>query len=115
MKSVTLYTDKTMNILKLYNTVNKQIIDRTIELLNPYSISDENIGGGKSGLISNPTESAAILLCEDELLTALYLVENGVERVCRHYKRVPFDFDTFMDMLDRELVMTKVDKKYEQC
>ena len=100
-----LYTDKTLNILKLYNTVSKQIIDRTIELLNPYEISDENIGGGKSGLISNPTESTAILLCEDELLTALYLVENGVDKVCRYYRDKPFEFDTFMSMLDNEFTL----------
>lgn len=114
MKSTILYTDKTMNILKLYNTVGKQIIDRTIELLNPYSISDENIGGGKSGLISNPTESAAILLCEDEFLNALYLIENGVDKVSRYYRYKPFDFDTFMNMLDHELTLPEVASKHEQ-
>jgi len=105
MKSVTLYTDKTISILKLYNTVEKQINDRTIELLNPHQIQDENIGGGKSGLISNPTEAAAILLCEDELLTALHLVDNGVDKVCRYYEDKPFNFDRFMSMLDDEFTM----------
>ena len=100
MKTITVDTHKSLNILKLYNTLPKLIADRTTELLNPYQISDENIGGGKGGMISNPTEDDVIALCDDEILAAYTFVESVIYIVCQYFKENPFDYDTFIEMLD---------------
>lgn len=100
MKTITLDTHKSLNILKLYNTLPTLIADRTTELLNPYQISDENIGGGKGGMISNPTEDDVMALCDDEVLEGYNEIEKKVSEVCQYFKKNPFDFDQFIGMLD---------------
>ena len=102
MKTITLDTNKSVQILHLYNSIPRQIADRKLELLTPFQITDENIGGGKGGKISNPTEDDVMVLCDDEILEVLYKIENKVNKVCKYFKDVAFNFDQFIGMLDDE-------------
>lgn len=92
-----------VELLKLYPTIEQQIEDRTIEILNPYQVSDENIGGGSAGFISNPTEQSAVALCEDEVLNSLYYVEHCLDDVCRYFRTREFDYDKFVGMIEKEM------------
>lgn len=103
MTNKILVVDKVIGILRLYPTIEQQIKDRTLEVLNPYQISDENIGGGSAGFISNPTEQTAVALCEDELLNSLYYVDRAVDNACRYFRTHEFSFDKFVEIIEDQM------------
>lgn len=95
--------NQTYDLLKTYPSIQCWIMDRTIEVLNPYQETDTNIGGGSAGFISNPTEQTVMALCEDELLQSLQNVENALTRTSEHFKTNRCTLDGFVDLLERLL------------
>lgn len=61
------YTFKELEtIFSNYRHLVRALEDERTNVLNPYIITDTNVGGSSSGRISNPTESTAIALVELE-------------------------------------------------
>lgn len=60
-----------VQILKDYRRTDGYIKQREEELMHPYRETDENIGGGRSSFISNPSERMAITISEDRRLANL--------------------------------------------
>ena len=57
-------------------------IEKRIEAIKyPVVHTDENIGGGKSNVTSNPTERLAITLADDLMLSNLKNIKQNVEVV----------------------------------
>ena len=67
-------------ILRDYPDYDKYIEERERELFYPTTLyEDENIGGGRSGEISKPTERKAITIAEDKRLCALSKYKTAVK------------------------------------
>lgn len=64
-----------------YNDIDKHIEQRVKALRYPVIHTDENIGGGRSNLTSNPTERLAITLADDLMLSNLRNIKQIVEVV----------------------------------
>ena len=64
-----------------YKGMDKHIERRIKELKYPVVHTDENIGGGKSNRVSNPTERLAITLADDLMLSNLRNIKNTVDDV----------------------------------
>jgi RinA family phage transcriptional activator len=59
------------------------------EIMNPFQEQDENIGGGRSTLISSPTERIATRLVTNKQLKYLTEVADAIEKV---YNALPDDY-----------------------
>ena len=67
-------------ILRDYPDYDKYIHDREQELLYPVNMwEDENIGGGRSSDISNPTERKALTIAEDKRLCTLSKYKTAIQ------------------------------------
>ena len=62
-----------------FNDIDSHIEKRIDALKYPVVHTDENIGGGKSNLTSNPTERLAITLADDLMLSNLRNIKKVVE------------------------------------
>lgn len=67
--------------LKDFNAMDKHIDGRIKELKYPVVHTDENIGGGRSNLMSSPTERLAITLADDLMLSNLRNIKRVVASV----------------------------------
>lgn len=89
------------SVLRDYPDYDRHIAERERTLLNPDSIySDENIGGGRSSFISNPTEMRALTLAEDRQLQVLRFQSRKVEKVIN-------ESDPFTNEIIREYYFTR--------
>lgn len=69
-------------ILKEYPQIDKRIKEWEERLLYPDVVfSDENIGGGNGGRISDPTSTMATTLAEDDSLLRMKFKKATIERV----------------------------------
>ncbi|MCI3029758.1 transcriptional regulator [Desemzia sp. C1] len=50
-------------------------------ILYPSTLQDENIGGGKSGFISKPTEQKVLTIADDRRIRNLTLYKNTIDRL----------------------------------
>lgn len=64
-----------------FNDIDDHIKKRIKALKYPVIHTDENIGGGRSNLTSNPTERMAITLADDLMLSNLRNIKEVVEVV----------------------------------
>lgn len=64
-----------------YDKVDQYISRRIEELKYPVAIIDENIGGSRSGGISNPTERLAVTIMDDMLINNLRNIKKVVDEV----------------------------------
>lgn len=64
-----------------FNDIDKYIKKRVEELTYPVVEHDGNIGGGRSGAISNPTERLAITILDDKLISSLNHTKSVVSKV----------------------------------
>lgn len=78
----------------------KEINLREQEIINPYRISDENIGGGRSDVIANQTERIATKLVTDRRLSNLQ----------REYDAFRKTFDSCDDNVKEIITMAYIDK-----
>lgn len=95
-----------INLLKQYPLLENEINIRELELLIPYHEQDENIGGGKGNTIDRTTENIAVALAEDDELMELIKIKSAIDRCLRYcniQSNVLFNFDTFIELLDKEL------------
>ena len=89
------------SILRDYPDYDRHIAERERTLLNPDSIySDENIGGGQSSFISNPTEMRALTLAEDRTLMVIRYQRDKIEKVIN-------ESDPFTNEIIREYYFTR--------
>lgn len=69
-------------ILMEYPDYDKYIKLIETQLLNPFDEEpDKNIGGGRSGNISKPTEQRALLLMDDKRLNRLMFQKQAVDKI----------------------------------
>lgn len=68
-------------ILIDFNDIDDHIAKRVEALKYPVVHSDNNVGGGKSNLVSSPTERLAITLADDLMLSNLRDTKRVVEEV----------------------------------
>lgn len=69
-------------ILRDYPDYDRYIAEREQAILYPDSIySDENIGGGRTSRISNPTQQKALTIADDKRLNTLIYYRNAIERI----------------------------------
>ena len=66
--------------LRAYPFIEKDINNRRMELMNPWTPSDENIGGGKSNVNVSQTEVKATRLATDPKLLSLIQEREAIER-----------------------------------
>lgn len=67
-------------ILRDYPDYGKHITEREQEIFYPVSFKeDENIGGGRSSNISNPTEQKALTIAEDKRLLTLRKYKQAID------------------------------------
>lgn len=71
-------------ILSDYPDYDRYIKQREMEIMTPYAVSDENIGGGKSNLTSSPDEKKAIKLADDRVLNKLREQRDAVDKVMQN-------------------------------
>lgn len=64
-----------------YNEIDKHIKKRVEELTYPVSVSDENVGGSRSGNVSNPTQRLAVTIMDDMLISNLKHTKYIVDEV----------------------------------
>lgn len=67
--------------LRAYPFIESEINNRRIELMDPWTPSDENIGGGKSNMNVSQTEVKATRLATDPRLLLLNQEREAIERV----------------------------------
>lgn len=68
-----------VQILRDYRRTDTYIKQREEELMYPYRSHDENIGGGRSGFISDTTARMAITIADDRRLSNLENNRNIVD------------------------------------
>lgn len=66
------------SILRTYRQYPDWISNRTQEIMYPVVEIDENVGGGRSSQVSNPTEKIVSNLIMDKRLSELYREYNAV-------------------------------------
>ena len=64
-----------------YNDIDKHIKRRVEELTYPVLQHDDNIGGGRAGAISKPTERLAVTILDDRLISSLNHTKSAVDKV----------------------------------
>lgn len=57
---------------------------RKTSILNPWTETDTNIGGGSSSRVGRPTESLAVALCDDDRYVELWKILNGVYKLVKN-------------------------------
>lgn len=72
-----------VSVLRDYKYTDRYIKEREEELRYPYRQAEENIGGGRSSFVSNPTERMAITISDDRRLANLERNRNIVDKVYR--------------------------------
>ena len=93
-KSLPLYLKRKCNHWLSYLPDLEEVIqERRSELLSSAGPEDENIGGGRSSFVSQPTESLVIKLVEDPVLVQLEGVRVTFNRLVGIYSR---DTETFL-------------------
>ena len=93
-KSLPLYLKRKCNHWLSYLPDLEEVIqERRCELLSSAGPEDENIGGGRSSFVSQPTESMVIKLVEDPILVQLEGVRVTFNRLVGIYSR---DTETFL-------------------
>ena len=93
-KSLPLYLKRKCNHwLSHLPNLEEVIQERRSELLSSAGPEDENIGGGRSSFVSQPTESMATKLVEDPVLVQLEGVGDTFNRLVGIYSR---DTETFL-------------------
>lgn len=93
-KSLPLYLKRKCNHWLSYLPNLEEVIqERRSELLSSAGPEDENIGGGRSSFVSQPTESLVIKLVEDPVLVQLEGVGVTFNRLVGIYSR---DTETFL-------------------
>ena len=93
-KSLPLYLKRKCNHWLSYLPNLEEVIqERRSELLSSAGPEDENIGGGRSSFVSQPTESLVIKLVEDPVLVQLEGVGITFNRLVGIYSR---DTETFL-------------------
>ena len=93
-KSLPLYLKRKCNHWLSYLPDLEEVIqERRSELLSSAGPEDENIGGGRSSFVSQPTESMVIKLVEDPVLVQLEGVGVIFNRLVGVYSR---DTETFL-------------------
>ena len=93
-KSLPLYLKRKCNHWLSYLPNLEEVIqERRSELLSSAVPEDENIGGGRSSFVSQPTESMVIKLVEDPVLVQLEGVGVTFNRLVGVYSR---DTETFL-------------------
>lgn len=61
------YTDPQLDaILYNYRKLNRLLLNKRAAVMHPWRETDTNIGGGSSGRLSHPTETAALKMAEDD-------------------------------------------------
>lgn len=91
------YTDKQLNqFLLQYELLKSEYDTRKTSILNPWTETDTNIGGGSSSRVGRPTESLAVALCDDDRYVELWTILNGV------YKLVKNTYPDSPRMYDKE-------------
>lgn len=74
------YTEKELEIMiKNYRQLRVQLQNIRESIMVPHTITDTNIGGGSSGVLSNPTEMTAIRLAEDDVLNEIKNIGLAIE------------------------------------
>jgi RinA family phage transcriptional activator len=64
---INIYTDTQLDaILTNYRNLNRLLLNKRAAVMHPWRETDTNIGGGSSGRLSHPTETAAIKMAEDD-------------------------------------------------
>ena len=62
-----IYTDSQLDaILTNYRNLNRLLLNKRAAVMHPWRETDTNIGGGSSGRLSHPTETAALKMAEDD-------------------------------------------------
>ena len=70
--------------LRLYPKYVEMIKEKEASLLNPDEFYiDQNTGGGSAGFISQPTEQKAMILMDDDELTAIKHHKKAIESILR--------------------------------
>ena len=93
-KSLPLYLKRKCNHWLSYLPNLEEVIqERRSKLLSSAGPEDENIGGGRSSFVSQPTESLVIKLVEDPVLVQLEGVGVTFNRLMGVYSR---DTETFL-------------------
>ena len=93
-KSLPLYLKRKCNHWLSYLPNLEEVIqERRSELLSSAGPEDENIGGGRSSFVSQPTEALVIKLLEDPVLVQLEGVGVTFNRLVGIYSR---DTETFL-------------------
>ena len=64
---INIYTDSQLDaILTNYRNLNRLLLNKRAAVMHPWRETDTNIGGGSSGRLSHPTETAALKMAEDD-------------------------------------------------
>ncbi|WP_235803396.1 transcriptional regulator [Lacticaseibacillus brantae] len=69
-----------IKVLRDYPNIERYVLDRETELRFPWRESDNNVGGGKSNVMTNTSELMAITIADDRRLTNLERNKKVVER-----------------------------------
>lgn len=100
---------ESLELLKLYDALEKAIHSRQLEIMYPYQESDENIGGGKGNTIDRSVETMAIAIAEDKELMDMVYIKSIVDRgllAVKHLDGVDV-LESLLRYLDRELVRVR--------
>lgn len=107
-------------ILSDYPDYDRYIKQREMEIMTPYTVLDENIGGGKSNLASSPDEQKAIKLADDRVLNKLREQRDAVDKIMQNvdlktYQIISLYYFARPRRMTWEGVAQNVDYSKKQC
>lgn len=92
MADIKQYTFKYLEgLISDYKQMDQHIKARELELLSPWSESDGNIGGGRSSIVSRPTETKGLSIATDKSLLELKRQKQALDVVVSKARPVALD------------------------
>ena len=77
------------SILRDYPNYDEYIKDRERKLFHPDTLyEDENIGGGRSNFVSNPTATMAVTIAEDRRLCSLGRYKTAIDEALEETDKI---------------------------
>lgn len=67
-----------------YTKINHDIAVRKLEIEHPWKPNDDNIGGGRSSVITRPQESLVLKYDQDRVINRLIQLQHEVDAAKRH-------------------------------
>ncbi|MDA5386966.1 hypothetical protein [Loigolactobacillus backii] len=67
-----------------YSRINHDIAVRKLEIEHPWKPHDDNIGGGRSSVITRPQESLVLKYDQDKVINRLIQLQNEVDAAREH-------------------------------